>query len=368
MTHQQFHALLSTATPVPTRIGESVDRAVDGAVNGANRGWEFLIGTPLRIAIVIVVAVALTFVLRLVIRSFTRKIADGTVATRARNRDGESRLLRLDPVAVARRAQRARTVGSLLSSLAAIIVAIIAVLMIMQELGFNPAPILASAGVAGVAIGFGAQSLVRDYLSGFFIVVEDQYGIGDTVDIGEAIGEVEEVSLRTTRIRGIDGTLWHVPNGQIQRVGNQSQGWARAVMDIPVPYDADQAKVEDAIQQAVATLRSNTNYADAILEDPEIWGVQEISGNAVTIRTVIKTQPNEQWAIARAFRSEIRAELRKHGISIAIPEQSIISTMPDPKTTHHTATIEEDTHAPESTANGTAKNTSEKTPEKRDTP
>ena len=123
----------------------------------------------------------------------------------------------------------------MLSSIATIIIATLAVMMVLTELDFNLGPLLASAGIAGVAIGFGAQELVKDYLSGFFLVVEDQYGIGDTVDLGEAVGTVEEVGLRTTKVRGIDGTLWHVRNGEIMRVGNQSQGWARAVMDIAVP-------------------------------------------------------------------------------------------------------------------------------------
>lgn len=330
--------VLQASNPRPTPLGETVDRAVDGA----GRWWGFLIGAPLRVLLIIVVAVLVTFIVRMLIKKFARKIADGT-ATSSGKRNGSDirdRILGIDAVTVARRAQRAQTVGSLLSSIAAIIICVIAVLMIMQELGFNPAPILASAGVAGLAIGFGAQSLVRDYLAGFFIVVEDQYGIGDTVDLGEAVGEVEEVGLRITKVRGIDGTLWHVRNGEIMRVGNQSQGWARAVMDIPVPYQANQSTVEEAIHAAVDKLREDDERATTILEDPEIWGVQEISGNAVTIRTVIKTQPNEQWAIARAFRAEIRTQLQARGINIAIPEQSVISTIPAPQTAIQTETTQ----------------------------
>lgn len=323
--------LLSAPSSDPTPLSDTVNRAADGV----GKWWDFFIGVPLRITIIVVVAVFITFLVRLLIRKFARKIAEGTTAATARRLNAESpdkSFTQADATTMERRAQRAKTVGSLLSSIAAIIISVIMILMIMQELGYNPAPILASAGVAGVAIGFGAQSLVRDYLSGFFIVVEDQYGIGDTVDLGEAVGVVEEVGLRTTKVRGIDGTLWHIPNGEILRVGNQSQGWARAVMDIPVPYDADQTVVDEAIHAAVEVMRTKPEMAPSILEDPEIWGVQDISGNAVTVRTVIKTKPNEQWGVARAFRAEIRDQLRKRGITIAIPAQSLISTLPAPQT------------------------------------
>lgn len=336
MVERRMSYLLAASTPQPTPISDTVNRAAEGV----DKWWTFLIGAPLRIAILVVLAIVVTFVVRLVIRKFARKIAEGTTAVSSRRFGGDARdrVIKSDATSVARRAQRAKTVGSLLSSIAVIIIFVIMALMIMQELGYNPAPILASAGVAGVAIGFGAQSLVRDYLSGFFIVAEDQYGIGDTVDLGEAVGVVEDVGLRSTKVRGIDGTLWHVPNGEILRVGNQSQGWARAVMDLPVPYDADQKTVDKAIHAAVESMRNKPDLAPSILEEPEIWGVQEISGNAVTIRTVIKTKPNEQWGVARAFRAEIQRELRKRGITIAIPAQSLIGTMPGPQTSTATTT------------------------------
>lgn len=317
---------MSSPTPTPTAPtpsptpGETINDIAENAADPA--WWKALLGTPLNIAIIVVLAVLIALVLRRMINKFARKIADGTTAANKRRVYDEDS--GTDPVLRARRAQRANTVGSLLSSFATIIVAAIAILMVLQEVGINPAPILASAGVAGIAIGFGAQSLVRDYLSGFFIVVEDQYGIGDTVDLGEAIGEVEEVGLRTTRIRDIEGTLWHVPNGEILRVGNQSQGWARAVVDVPVPIDLEEDRAVTIIEAAIKRLMRNPDAAVVIMEPPQIIGIQVLSGASTTYRVFIKTHPNEQWSVARAFRSCLKTEFEHAGVTIALPEQMVI--------------------------------------------
>ena len=316
--------------------------------------WDFLLGAPLRIVLIILVATVLTVVARKAISKFAQKIANGTTAasrkrfSAAGNDPAQSGKPespsqasssseatpsagpRYDETLMKRRSQRARTVGSLLSSIATVVIFVIAALYVLQELGFDPSPLLASAGVAGVAIGFGAQSLVKDYLSGFFIVVEDQYGIGDSADLGEAIGTVEEVGLRITKVRGADGTLWHVRNGEILRVGNQSQGWARAVMDIAMPYNASQQLIDDIIGSAVHNLKKSKVVGPDIIEDPEVLGVQELTGTSMTIRTLIKTKPNQQWAVARAFRAEIKRQLDKRGIAIALPERAVLQTMPDP--------------------------------------
>jgi moderate conductance mechanosensitive channel len=297
--------------------------------------WAFVLGTPLRVTVIIVVAFIINAVARRLIRRFSHSIADGSTA-RPNKRRKFSAAERVvdpqgqDPVVQARRAQRARTVGSMLSSVATIVISTLAILMVLTELGFNLGPVLASAGIAGVAIGFGAQALVKDYLSGLFIVVEDQYGIGDTVDLGEAIGEVEEVGLRTTRVRGVDGTLWHVRNGEILRVGNMSQGWARAVMDIPVPYNTDRESIDSAIEDTVMVIRRDAKIAKAILEEPEIWGVQDMTGEAVTIRAVVKTEPNQQWAVARAFRAALKHQLDRRGIFLPPTQQAVLRTSPDP--------------------------------------
>ena len=318
----------TSTTPPAEQIKEAVNETVDKT---ANFDWMWLLGAPLRIAFIIVGAVILNLVARKIIRKFAGKIADGSNAAENRRRQRSNETPRIngsDAIAKARRAQRAQTVGSMLSSIATIIIATLAIMMVLTELDFNLGPLLASAGIAGVAIGFGAQELVKDYLSGFFLVVEDQYGIGDTVDLGEAVGTVEEVGLRTTKVRGIDGTLWHVRNGEIMRVGNQSQGWARAVMDIAVPYDSDPNVLNGIIEDAVAELRADPALTTSILEDPEILGVQDLTGEAMTIRAFIKTKPNEQWAVARAFRGTVKRMMDDKGIRIPLAQQTIVRAQP----------------------------------------
>ncbi|RBP66467.1 small conductance mechanosensitive channel [Brevibacterium sanguinis] len=314
--------------------------------------WEFLLGAPLRIFLIIVMAIVLNFMVRLLIRRFAAGVAKGTVGSSktSRNRfsasNMQAQLSGFEPEIVReRRAQRANTVGRMLSSVSSIFIVVVAVLMILTELEFNLGPILASAGVAGVAIGFGAQALVKDYLSGFFMVVEDQYGIGDTVDLGEAIGTVEDVGLRITQVRGLDGTLWHVRNGEILRVGNQSQGWARAVLDIPIAYNTTMDTYSEIIAATTEAVEKDPEVADAILEKPEIWGVESLSAESQVVRTVLKTKPNQQWMVARAFRAELKRQMDRRGIQIPITQETVFRTLPDPTEAIKIAATNETTEA-----------------------
>lgn len=300
--------------------------------------WDFLLDKPLRIALIFVGAIALNFIVRIVIRRFASEIAKGTVGSSKSTRSRfsasaiQAQATGFEPEIVReRRAQRAKTVGRMLSSVSSILIFVIALLMILSELEFNLGPILASAGIAGVAIGFGAQALVKDYLSGFFMVIEDQYGIGDSVDLGEAIGTVEDVGLRTTQVRGLDGTLWHVRNGEILRVGNQSQGWARAVLDIPVAYNTTIDTYSEVIAATTQEIEKDPDIADSILEPPEIWGVESLAAESQVIRTVLKTKPNQQWKVARAFRAELKRQMDRRGIQIPITQETVFRTMPDPE-------------------------------------
>lgn len=321
------------ATQAPTPSGspvtvEDVQRTVE---ESASSGYAFLTGTGLRVAFIILAAIVLTFVARRLIRRFAKSIAEGH-SKRERSRIAEGSRHQsgvVDAAARTRRAQRSTTVGSLLQSVAAIVIWVLTTLMVLTELGFDLAPLLASAGIAGIALGFGAQTLVKDYLAGIFIVIEDQYGIGDDIDVGEAIGTVEEVGLRTTKIRGLDGTLWHVRNGEILRVGNFSQGFGNAVLDLPFPYDAAEETVTAIIQDSAATLREDPRYRDAMLEEPTIMGVQEISGEAITIRMTIKTKPGQQFAVGRAFRGAFKQHMTHHGLTVPW-SQAVIRTMPEP--------------------------------------
>lgn len=305
-------------------------------LSAAQIDWSFLLDVPLRVTIVIVGALLLNFLMRIVIRRFAASVAKGTVdSSKPNSRFStsamESQFTGIDQATIReRRAQRAETVGRMLSSVTSIVIAIVAGLIVLSELNFNVGPILASAGIAGVAIGFGAQALVKDYLSGFFMVIEDQYGIGDSVDLGEAIGVVEDVGLRTTQVRGLDGTLWHVRNGEILRVGNQSQGWARAVLDIPIAYNTTVATYASVIEDTTKEIEKDPEIADAILEPPEIWGVESLSAESQVIRTVLKTKPNQQWKVARAFRAELKRQMDRRGIHIPITQETVFRTLPDP--------------------------------------
>lgn len=287
--------------------------------------WHFWMDAPFRVLLIFLGAVILTAVLRLVIRNVTRGIARGSRSRIVRKIDnGKARWVADAGLASDRQAQRASTVGSVLSSVAVIVIWAVAILMIIAELGFNIAPVLASAGIAGVALSFGAQSLVKDYLSGIFMVAEDQLGIGDSVDLGEAIGTVESVGLRVTQVRDVKGTLWHVRNGEILRVGNQSQGWARCVLDIPVPYDTNIDLLTDLIEHEAQLLRDDPDMGPNIIDDPEVWGVENITGESITVRLAVKTAPLQQWDVARVLRVRIKKMLDREGLRLPLVNQMVV--------------------------------------------
>jgi small-conductance mechanosensitive channel len=213
-----------------------------------------------------------------------------------------------------RRHQRVRALGSILRSAASVTVFSIAAVVVLGDLGINLAPLLASAGVVGVAIGFGAQNLVRDYLSGIFMLLEDQYGVGDVITVGDATGTVETVTLRITRLRDINGIVWHVRNGAIERVGNESQGWARAVIDFPVPYAADLSIIRTVLSGAAVAMWNEPAWRSVMLEEPEVWGAQEVSSDEVIMRIVVKTAPLRQWEVEREMRARVKDALAAAGI------------------------------------------------------
>jgi len=213
-----------------------------------------------------------------------------------------------------RRHQRVRALGSILRSAASVTIFSIAGTVILGDLGINLAPLLASAGVVGIAIGFGAQNLVRDYLTGIFMLLEDQYGVGDVVSIGDATGTVETVTLRITRLRDINGIVWHIRNGTIDEVGNQSQGWARAVVDFPVPYTADLATIRTILDGVADTTWTDPALRGFMLEKPDVWGAQDVSSSEVTMRIVVRTAPMRQWQVERELRARIKAALDAAGI------------------------------------------------------
>lgn len=222
-----------------------------------------------------------------------------------------------------RSTQRAETIGALLRSISAFSVWVIAALMVMDELGLAIGPLIAGAGIVGIALGFGAQNLVRDFISGIFMLVEDQYGVGDIIDVGPASGTVEAVSLRTTRIRDVNGVVWHLPNGNIERIANKSQQWSRALLDFEVAYDTDVDFAGDVIKRTIVTAWDSEKWHDVILEEPEVWGVENLGADGVTIRVAVKTLPGKQFPVARHLRARIKGAFQEAGIEIPFPQRTL---------------------------------------------
>jgi small conductance mechanosensitive channel len=257
--------------------------------------------------------IALIVVLALIVRWLLHKLINRVVEGAARSRL-HNRLLHRAPQRVkqvaaplvsARRAQRARTIGSVLRSIASVVVLVMASIMILAEFGVALGPILASAGIVGIAIGFGAQNLVRDFLSGMFMLLEDQYGVGDVVDLGEASGTVEAVGLRITTLRDLTGTVWYVRNGEILRVGNKSQGYAVAVLDLPLGHSADVDEVNELVTRVVTERVAEADLVDDVLEPPEVLGVERVGPEGFTFRVTVRTKPGKQWGVQRALNATI---------------------------------------------------------------
>jgi small conductance mechanosensitive channel len=230
---------------------------------------------------------------------------------------------RRQAIQVERSKQRAQTLGAVLRSIATITIYFIAVVMALGEFNINLGPLIAGAGIVGVALGFGAQSLVKDFLSGIFMLIEDQYGVGDVVDLGDASGTVEAVNLRTTQVRDAHGTLWHVPNGEIRRVGNKSQQWARAVLDVDVAYDTDLNHAMNVIKRVADGLWDDALPEATVLEEPQVFGVQNFGADAVTIRVGVKVEPGEQFAAARELRARLKYAFDDEGIEIPFPQRTV---------------------------------------------
>lgn len=219
--------------------------------------------------------------------------------------------------------QRAATLGEVGGQIAAGVIWFIALLLILDQIGINLAPLLAGAGIAGIAVGFGAQQLIRDYVNGFFIILEDQYGVGDIVTIGEATGTVERVSMRVTKLRDLDGTVWFIPNGELASVGNRSQLWARAVLDIEVGYQADLDEAGRILLETATQLWREQPADSTIISEPEYWGVERFGADGVTLRLVVRTEPTEQWQTARELRSRVKIAFDDAGIEIPFPQRTV---------------------------------------------
>jgi small conductance mechanosensitive channel len=228
-----------------------------------------------------------------------------------------------------RRVQRAKTLGTLLKSISSGVIVAVIVTMMLSALGLNIGPILASAGILGVALGFGSQTLVKDFLSGIFLIFEDQYGVGDVVDFGDSLsGTIEAVSLRVTRLRDTNGTVWYVRNGELYRVGNMSQNWARSVLDVQVSAREDIARVRRVLHDVIDDIWHDDDFDGVIIEEPEIWGIEAITPDAITLRVTLKTAPMSQWRVARVMRERIKARFDHEGIQAPYPTSVVVSQTP----------------------------------------
>ena len=286
---------------------------------------NWFLGKPLAILGLIVGALVARYMLHRIIDGLARRAADDD--------DVPARLLGSKRLANAvfhgsgiyseRRAARALTLASLFKSVTTAAIFAVVVIMIMDMLGVAVGPLLASAGILGVALGFGAQNLVKDFLSGVMMMMEDQFGIGDVVDLGEATGVVEEIGLRVTQIRGLDGTVWHVRNGEVIRVGNYGQDWARAVLDVGVGYGEDTARVRRVLIEVAGEMAADPDWGPLILEPPEVWGVQALGADSVLVRVVVKTKPLEQWGVSRELNERIKTRFDAEGIEIPFPQRTV---------------------------------------------
>ncbi len=314
----------------PCSDEEAVCQWVQDQTGSNAAGWvaDFLIGLPLALLALLLLGLLIRWVLHRLVDRIVKRAETGMLPSRVQRFSlgslGPGKMRTPQEMATAtRRVQRAKTMGSLLKSIVTGVVGAVIATMMLAEIGVNVGPIIASAGIIGIALGFGAQSLVSDFLSGVFMITEDQYGVGDEVDLGDAIGTVEAVSLRVTRVRDINGTVWYVRNGNITRVGNMSQNWARTVLDISVAYHEDLNHVRSVLEDVAHDVWEDEDFKGRVIEEPSVWGVQDLGTDGVVVRVALKTAPLEQWGIAREMRARIKARFDHEGIEIPYQQRVV---------------------------------------------
>lgn len=285
---------------------------------------DWLVVIPIRVLITIVIALIVRWVLHRVIDRMVRPVRGGgpRILRPFKERIESSGFLESTGLLSERRSQRAQTIGSVIKSFVSIIILAVAVMVILSELKVDLAPFIAGTSIVGVALGFGAQTIVRDFLSGMFMMLEDQYGVGDTIDFQLASGTVEAVGLRTTRLRDVNGTVWYVRNGEVLRVGNKSQGYAQVVLDVPIDATADIAQASSAILAEAEAMRAEDDWSAVFLGDPDMQGVESMTLEETVLRLVARVRPGEQFRIARELRRRVRARLDRLDIDAHEPQTS----------------------------------------------
>jgi small-conductance mechanosensitive channel len=323
------------ALPLPdaagTSSGGSSANPFESLPQFVDDHYKVLIEIPVRIILIIVVALVLRWILHRMINRAVRPATRGDVPRILRplkERAHTAALLESSGLLSERRAQRAATIGSVLKSAVSFTIFVIAIMLILGELGIDLAPFIAGTSILGVALGFGAQCIVSDFLSGMFMMLEEQYGVGDVIDFEQASGTVEAVGLRTTRLRDVNGTVWYVRNGEVVRVGNMSQGFATVVLDIPIDAWADVAAASEAMLEIARSMREEEEWSSVFLSEPEVQGVETLTRYETQIRLVARVRPLEQWRTARELRQRIRLRLDELGLSTR-PAQANVSIDPD---------------------------------------
>ena len=273
--------------------------------------WEKLLLSGIVLVVAIVLRLFLVFVINRVVRALVAKPHERNDDLGAKAR---SILAKASGLVAERHRQRVETLGSLLRNVVDVVLVGVTLLTVLAIFGVPMGPLIASAGVGGVALGFGAQSLVKDYLSGIFMLAEDQFGVGDLIKVGDLTGTVQEVTLRVTKLRDPSGTVWYVRNGEVLTLGNISQGFSTAVVDVPVAVDEDPEKVVAVLRDAVGAMDQEPEFADVLLEPPAVLGVGGIAPGVMTMQVSIKTGPNQQWGPTRAVRERAQRALVEAGI------------------------------------------------------
>jgi small conductance mechanosensitive channel len=277
----------------------------------------WLITKPLKMALIVVIALLARWLAHRFISRATMPNGVGRVPgilRPLRERAPNSVRAATQSLLSERRRQRAETIGSVLRSGVSALIFTVATMEVLHELGLDLAPLIASAGIAGVALGFGAQNIVKDILSGMFLILEDQLGVGDDVDLGQASGTVEAVGLRTTKVRDGSGAAWYVRNGEILRVGNKSQGWGMVTIDVPLPLGTKLDRAVEVLRNVVTEFAADPAFAESLLDAPEVLGVEQISSTGMTLRLIVKTTTGAQGPVARELRRRVADALEEAGI------------------------------------------------------
>ena len=322
-TETESDSLIDACGNDPAQICEWVFNASNNKNLASVVGWA--VDRPLKIIIVFIAAFIVSRVMKRAVKHFGEKLTDEKKnrAIEQLKKVKAGKIL-VDEQQEERNKARTETLTSVLSSGANLVIWTVAVLMILGEVGINLGPLIAGAGIVGVAVGFGAQSIVKDFLSGMFMLVEDQYGVGDSIDVGLVSGTVERVTLRTTILRDGDGSIWYIPNGEIARVGNRSQVWARALLDIDVAYDTDLRKAQQVLKDVAMGLWEDEEFTSGdIIEEPMVLGVQNLGVDGITLRLIAKTDASEQWAVARELRLRIKEAFDEAGIEMPFPQRTV---------------------------------------------